>query len=369
MTTFTLTGQLIAEQPLATASKDLIDREGKDKQPTPIPTLQTATGRAMYFPSTGLRGKLRRCAVEVIRTAVIANTGNSKPFTLDQHYLLTLGGVKGKGEQEKVSVTEEAEWLTKNPVLAVFGAGDAGFLGFVRGRLSVGNAFCQAGLDPAIFSGARTDEFTRDRAQAGYLTDGDQEMLVSRSIGNRQRSLLEAEIKTAEGDLRKARKLNDVDTAALLEQRIDALRIQVEKVKSDSGAEDVSVGMPLAGFKAIPLGARMEHRMALNNATQRDLGLLLATLHQFGLNPIVGGHVSLGCGLVSGEWEVREITGSGSVSLGTVKVTPGEGAEIIGELLNVALQDFKAFLQSKEADFSVPSRPAKGKVKDAVEVE
>ena len=90
--TFVVEGQITAEAPLATCSKDLKDREGRDNTPMPVPTTQTEKGLRLMFPATGIRGALRRRARDVLRATAIAVTGNEKPFSLDQHYFLTLGG-------------------------------------------------------------------------------------------------------------------------------------------------------------------------------------------------------------------------------------------------------------------------------------
>ena len=70
------------------------------------------------FPSTGIRGALRRRARDLVRNAAIAATGNETPFTLDEHYFLTLGGIKGEGAQERSTVAMEEEWRRKNPLLS-----------------------------------------------------------------------------------------------------------------------------------------------------------------------------------------------------------------------------------------------------------
>lgn len=366
MTTFTFTGKIHSEQPLSTASKDLIDRERRgNTDPVPIPTTVTGRGRVMYFPATGLRGKLRRSAVEVVRDAMIERTGNKTPFSLSEHYLLTLGGIKGKEKEEKVTVLDESEWTAKNPLLALFGAGAAGFLGFMRGKLSVGNAYCEPGVEPTIFSGARTDEFTRNRAAGAHLSKDDLSDLVSRAEGNRKRSQVEAEAKGVESELKKAKKAGDDDKVELLSIRLEALRKQVENIKDESGAEDNSVGMPLAGFKAIPMGHDMQHRMTLALSNNIELGLVLAALNRFGKNPVIGAKSAVGCGLVSGEWEVREVKDRGTVSLGKIVMTPFEGIEVVGEGLEAAWNEWEAFVKHGDVDFRIPARTGKA-VEEAV---
>lgn len=352
--TYVFEGALKAESPLATCSKDLKDREGRDNLPLPVPTTTTEFGKRLMFPSTGIRGALRRRARDIVRDAVIAASGNETPFTLDEHYFLTLGGIKGEGAQERSTVAMEAEWRRKNPLLSLFGAGDAGVLGFVQGHLSVGNAIACDASEPVIFSGARTDDLYRDKAQVRYLSDADIASLVSRAKGGKERSGLQAELKMVERDLKKAQRDGKSELVDELRAKADGLKVSVDTVKAESGTSDVSVGMPLAGWQAIPQGCRMDHRMLLVRSNELELGFLLATLNGFALDPILGAHFANGHGLVSGEWVVYEARMTGRVELGTVRFAPYAPIETTGEGLLQACDAFAAFMATKEWDFSIP---------------
>lgn len=354
MKTYTLNGRLFSEQPLATCSKDLNDREGGPGKPIPVPSTTTCDGSRLYFPATGLRGKLRRCSRDVIREHLIAATGNPTPFTLDQHYLLTLGGIKGSAAADKASVAAEAYWRRQNPLLSVFGAGDAGALGFMAGHLSVGNAICQDPVQPVVFSGARTDEFYRDRDQAQFLSGSDLDALVRRSEGNRDASSLKKDLKKAEADLKKAKAARNDEAAQQASEVIARLDAEIAGVQKDTGTGDVSVGMPLAGWRAIPQGQVMDHRMHLLRSSEVELGLLLASLNRFAQAPLLGAHVASGCGLVSGEWEVAEVTAAGRQSLGMIRLQPFDRLVIEGDALQAALDAFTAFLAAG-GDFRIPT--------------
>ncbi|MBV8467907.1 MAG: hypothetical protein JO218_18345, partial [Burkholderiales bacterium] len=217
--TYDITGHLFSVQPLATCSKDLRDRAGGPEKPVPVPSMQFGSEAVhLYFPGTGIRGTLRRAARDVLRARESARCGNPKPFSLDQHYLLTLGGIKGVAEANRASVAVEAAWRERNPLLSLFGAGDAGVLGFVEGRLSVGNAICDKPCEPVVFSGARTDDLYRDKAQLAYLSDEDLDSLVARSQGNRSRAALQRQLKDLEGALKRNR--GDVEKAEGLRAQI-----------------------------------------------------------------------------------------------------------------------------------------------------
>lgn len=355
MSNFILQGFITSEQPLATCSKDLLDREGEKNKPIPVPSINTALGKRLMYPATGLRGKLRRAARDVVREDVVRLTGNEKPFSLDVHYLLTLGGIKGEGAQDRASVAHEAEWRVKNPLLSMFGAGDAGALSFVQGRLGVGNAICNDVCDPMIFSGARTDDLYRDKSQVSFLSDADVQSLVARAKGGKNQSDVKAQIKGLEADIKKARRAGDGEKVAELEGRVEALNAEKSAIKESSGTDDVSIGMPLAGWQAIPPGQVMDQKMFLMRSNEIELGLLLKSLAQVGQAPFVGAHYATGCGMISGEWQVFEVTPTEKRLVGTVKMQPFEPIELSSEELRVAVAAYDAFMDSKAWDFSEPT--------------
>ena len=351
--TFVLEGSLTAEAPLATCSLELNEREGRDNKPKPIPSTMTPLGKRLMFPSSGIRGALRRRARDVLRNIVIEKTGNPTPFTLDEHYFLTLGGVKGSGAQERSTVAMEAEWRRKNPLLSLFGAGDAGVLDFVQGHLSVGNAVAESVEEPVIFSGSRTDDIYRDKSQIRYLSDEDIASLVSRAKGGKDRSALQAELKTLERDLKKA-KSGKKEEADDLQARVDALKSQISQVIDTSGTSEVSLGRPLPGWQAIPQGCLMNHRMLLVRSNEIELGFLLETLNGFAMDPILGAHFANGHGLVSGEWIVYEATLTGRNEIGKVSLSPYSPVVTTGEPLQNARKAFGAYVDAMEWDFSIP---------------
>lgn len=353
--TYVFEGRLVAEQPLATCSKDLLDREGKKNQPTPIPTTQTAQGERLMFPASGIRGGLRRACRDVVRECVINKTGNDKPFDLDTHFLLSLGGIKGAGEEDKASVTRIAELRTQNPLINLFGAGDAGTAGFVSGRLGVGNAICEEPLEPVVFSGARSDDIYRDPDQADFLSNADLIRLTDMASGNRELSRLKAEATKLRRSFYEARESGNAESVQTISDQMDALDTKMASIREESGSKN-SVGMPLAGWKAIPQGAVMGQRMVMRRATDVDLGLFLATLNRFGLEPLLGAHYANGNGLVSGAWTVYEVTTAGKKEVGSVEMQPFDTIMVSGDLLLAAQQAFDAFIEQGEWNFNVPEK-------------
>lgn len=363
MKSYLLIGTITAEQPLATCSKDLKDREGGDMKPIPVPSTMTRDGKRLMFPATGIRGKIRRMARDVVRTAIIEKSGIEKPFNLDQHYLLTLGGIKSSGDAERTTVAMDAAFRNANPLISLFGAGDAGDLGFVPGHLGVSNAICQMPCEgenaPVVMSGARTDDLYRDKAQVAFLSEADIIGLIGHADDNRARSQLKNEQKGLETKLRKLKKA-DGDATLIQETQvaIDAIETQLASLSQKEGNKDVSVGMPLAGYKAIPQGQVMSHDFKLLKSNEIELGLLLKSLQLFSIEPVLGAHYATGCGMVSAQWTVFEVDlKTGRRQVGTVTVNPFDSAEIEGQALTDAIAAFETFIASDVANFSIPTKP------------
>lgn len=359
--TYILIGHLTANQPLATCSKDLKDeaerRFGKN-YPTPVPSVPGKLGQHLMFPSTGIRGKFRRSLRDVFREKLIELTGNPKPFTLDQHYMLTLGGVKDDSDSDKATIAMEAEYREKNPLISMFGAGAAGNLGFVTGRLQVSNAICVEAAEPIRFTGARTDDLYRDTDQINYLTDDDVQSLIQRAEGNRDASKIRGEIRQAETKVKALKKKGSAEELVVANGILEALKAKLDKVLDDSGASSVSVGMPLSGWQAIAAGSVMDHQMTLTQGTQVELGALMAMLEQFSLNPILGAHYANGCGEVKGSWDVYRAARGGKQLLGSISFEPYEGVVSIeaapGSELYQAKEAFESMLSEGRFDMSIP---------------
>lgn len=126
-------------------------------------------------------------------------------------------------------------------------------------------------------------------------------------------------------------------------------------IREDSGSKN-SIGMPLAGWKAIPQGAKMAHRIVVRRATDVDLGLLLATLNAFSLEPILGAHYANGNGLVSGTWTVHELTTAGKKEVGRVEFHPFDTATVTGKPLQAAQKAFDAFIEKGNWNFDMPEK-------------
>lgn len=354
--TYILRGTLTAIEPLATASKELVD-EGKKiygaNSPVPVPSFHTQEGTHLYFPATGLRGTLRRALRDVVRQNLIKR--GSEGLLIDEHYLLTLGGIKGAGAEDRSSVKQEEEWRTRNVLLSLFGAGDAGFLSFVQGKTSIANAICSASIKPMAITGARTNDLFANREGLDFLADSEIDNLVARAAGNAKASAIRKEIGLKTAALQKAKRAGDDDTDALT-QDIEKLNASLDKTLKDSKASSVSVGMPLAGFQAIPPYSIMDHTIKIFNATAEELGGMIAALNQFSLNPTIGAHRAVGCGEVKAQYTMFEVTATGSHPIASIAVGGYMPMEVSNQTdsFDSAVNAFNAYLESDDFDLSVP---------------
>lgn len=349
-------GRIVSEQPLATCSKDLADSRRSSSDPIPVPSMMTGKGNRLYFPATGLRGGWRRALHHLMREHLIAITGNPTPLNINDHYVSTIGGVKGSGEANKASVMHLAKARESNPLLSLFGAGDAGALGFVRGKINIGNAIVAddyANIPAVHFSGARSDEFFRSPEQTKYLSTDDLDKLLRQGLANRERSKLQGQIDAKKRQL-KSIKDRASDEYVALDAEIKQLDAQAKSVVKEAEGSDNSVGMPLAGFLAIPPMVEMDHKIRIVQATSIELGAFLASLRQFSANPLVGAHHNTGCGEISGTWDVYSMGAGAREKLGSVSM--GFGHFIIeGDVLVAADAAFNQLMQSGNFSMATPT--------------
>ena len=317
MDTLIFEGNVMAEQALATCSADLA-KTAKKHGPTPIPVLTTAEGDYLYFPATGLRGGLRRAACRVAQN--VMGNGAPAPLDLQTYYMLTIGGITGPDKGTDYQPDAVASARAKNPLVSLFGANNFCGLGFVAGRLSMGNAIARQNtvdLPPMQFSGARADDFRRTPEATEGLNDKGRDEL---------------------SDARKA----------------FAERNDKEKEKAEGTV--MSPGRPLAGWLAIPPRSELAHTMVMARVSQVELGLFLKALNEWAQHPFIGAHYAAGCGMFSAKWAVSRATEAGTTPIGTVTVTPFEGVTIEGASghgwLTDAITAFDEAQAAGELDFT-----------------
>ena len=295
-----------------------------------------------YFPATSLRGAIRRAGRNLVRRAVIQNTGEQTPWSVDTHYMLTQGvDTTNKTLAEKTSgaIGVEKPLREENPLLSLFGRWK------LPGHLGIDNAIPE-NTDCLYVEGrgARSNDFNRDPDQIQFL-DADEatrlkRMLEQDALAAEETGDLDDQIKVLKKDVRG---LDDDDEKKEIQEQIKALEALKKAVKLAKDGSQESIQRPIEGFEAIQPGTRMQHRMLLQNATDLELGLFLACLREFSRNPYVGGHRALNCGEIQGHWSVQcwpedseepQTLGTVTVSADGFQITDEDGHTTLSGTLN-----------------------------------
>lgn len=237
----------------------------------------------VYFPATTLRRLLRESAYHVVREAVqLIHPG--PPFSLDTHMMLASGiDATNRVQQDSADgrVDGELSLRARNPLLSLFGRWK------LAGRLHVGNA---VPIDRNCLyvegAGARHNDFERHPEWMELLPAEDTERL---------QKLLKNEIVAAvsEGD----------DVVSSSAKKKSASRKKNANQNSDDEKGE-AIRRPFEGFEAIRAGTAMHHAMRLDCSAMVELGLLLASLREAARRPLVGAHRNVGCGEISGRYDV-----------------------------------------------------------------
>jgi hypothetical protein len=350
-TTWILDGVITAESPLATTLPNLHNARRSDL-PTALPrmSIYTESGleETVYFPGSGIRGKLRRCARDIVRTKVIEESGNPTPFSIMTHYYLTLGGVKDSEPEKRHDITRTETLRTENPLISLFGASTP----WLASKLMVGHAIPSYPLSqPFVIPGVRSNDFARNPEQLKFLPPDDVGLMLEEALLNQQRSHLKQELATLEKSIKKRdseknspnhQKLPDDGSGPPLEERIEQIQQEIQEINEKSQFT-VSVGMPLSGYEAIPQNTQMTQRIILRNVTPVELSLFLQALDQFALDPIIGSQASTGCGMISAQWTVRQQQPKAPAqSDGQIHLIPYEGIQVSSPTLKQHYGDFSS---------------------------
>lgn len=262
------------------------------KEPGQLPKM---AGR-LYVPAPALRGKLRRMARDIVRDGLSA-ADNDYLFPLADFYLNTLGGVKGGGKdgaEGKELVARIRRVREFNPLVSLFGAMAPAT---VPGKLSVGHAI-DAGQVPSIpmlVQHMRTDDLARsadnwDMVQANAAAEYDE--LKSGALA---RSELKSQIEEKKKFLRTA----DNEQKKLINDEIKKMEEDLKSLKA------VSVQLPNLKYEAIPAGVALTSDFRLMGVTEAEIALFVKAINLFACNPVIGGRLNHGLGVVSGNWTVK----------------------------------------------------------------
>lgn len=361
MNTIILRGSITAQTPIAYSLPGL--DASRSELPKPLPRFKKVDAEGqlaehLYIPSSGLSGVLRRaCADTFIERAKVLHD-TPTPLSLDELRLAWVGGVgkSGKVNQDQLAsaLLGLPHWLKVNPILELFGAGAAGVLHFVAGKIMIENAVSTTALRPIILGqGVRSRDFTRQPERLALLSEEQyDEYLISADAAN-----LKSRYKTQAKELRKKIMPAAIKANNLSDEEVREIKEQADSLDADSkDIEKMTDLLPLSGFEAIPQGAQFSHRMILRQVSDVGVGVLLLGLDRFAKDgAFVGGHRKLGCGQISGSYSVIKVVNGQEECLGTVNFNGFTGAE-----LSEGLEQYRAaaqhILDAGEFDLSLPTK-------------
>lgn len=361
MTTYTFRGHVTLLSPLAISMPGTAPAKATDPQPPPVTTIyREGEGlvETVYLPSHSFRGPLRRAGTqEIFRER--KGAGLEAPFDLRTGYMLNIGGTRGRGSNSLYYDVAGREALRdRNVQIAVFGAADTGDQFFVEGRLAIDHAHPTSPIPvtacPA-FPAMRADDMLRSPEKFLSILDAGAPAaweLLHKAAG--EASALKKERKSTLAAAMKAKAEKDQTKQKSMLERVREIDLALE----DGGQ---SIAMPLAGYRAIPAGTVLEHRMVLNSDRPAELGLVLAAIRGFADYPYLGGHRAHGCGRFSARWTLERRANRQVTSLGEIGID-GEGDATIPSTAEIDAARAAFVAACKDGDFvyRAPAAPDAG---------
>lgn len=303
-----------------------------------------------YMPGAGIRGTLRRRAIDVIMPAF------SDGLTLDDFYYLAIGGVKGGEAEDKAAFLEAAERRRKNPLIALFGSGAP----WSQGRLSVSHAVPIEPITASTITGVRTDDFTRAGGKLDILEPEEQRRWLDMALHNTERSRKEGLAKRLSDKIaphgRKASGLSAAE-AEEVNAQIETLKIEIDRHAALAYSSN-SILIRLAGYEIIPQGTKLAQKLTLTNVSTNEIGLFLSMLQIFALNPVLGAKTAHHCGTVDGLWNysVRKSDCATIGWRGEISFQAFNDLEFQDDLFAESISAFGERLNAGEFDFRAPRR-------------
>lgn len=245
--------------------------------------LQTA-----YLPASTVRGFLRRAG----GLAAMEKRGVGKT-TLQQAYSDILG--QSADAKEEVDLIKLSAIRDGDPILDLFGSWS------IKSRLLVSNFLPKTNVLPQAITGVRKDLEDTDGVLE-FLSEADRLAYYNRSDVNSQRAAADAVVKSIKRELAKAKKeskpLADLEAAlAIAESKAAALKSEMGEMANSSRT--------ITEFFALPADVALHGRIVIEQAKERDLGLILQALHALSARPMLGAQVARGCGEVAGLFTIK----------------------------------------------------------------
>lgn len=245
--------------------------------------LQTA-----YLPASTVRGFLRRAA----GLAAMEKRGVGKT-TLQQAYSDILG--QSTDAKEEVDLVKLSAIRDGDPILDLFGSWS------IKSRLLVSNFLPKVNVLPQAVTGVRKDLEDTDGVLES-LAESDRLAYYNRSDVNSQRAAADAVVKGIKREIAKAKKeskpLTDLEAAfAIAEAKAAALKSEMGDMANSSRT--------ITEFFAMPTDVALLGRFVIEQAKDRDMGLILQALNALSVRPMLGAQVARGCGEITGRFTIK----------------------------------------------------------------
>lgn len=255
-----------------------------------------------YIPATSIRGMLRSTGSFAISHLLNAH---GKNLSIDDIYMNFSGVDTGR----KMKLGGGYETLGKNlsvrktnPLISLFG----NFA--LAGQLKMGNAFCDANINPisTYGNGSRNHPFNRNPNLFNFVPEDDLAYLKAIMEADALTFLETADLKAQKAVLKAQLRHADVNEKKEIFVKLDELDSQIKEAKNARTGSSESILRPLDGFEAIDPNHVLQHRFTLTNPSEDEFNLLLWILYKASSNFNIGGHQNIGCGEVHGSWEIKE---------------------------------------------------------------
>lgn len=252
-----------------------------------------------FMPATSLRGALRH-AGHVALNRLVQSKGDRLDLT--QHFILAQGvDISGKAvELDAGAIDASVQIRKENPFLSLWGRWG------LSGHAGIGNLYPITDDCVGDFGGgARSIMFERNTQLLSFLDDSEIDglngILKEQSDSSDEMKPIKAQIQTLAKSLKS---LDDSESVAKVKAKIAELEQQIVAIKDAKSGPRESIRRPIDTYEAFVAGCEFNHRMAISCANEVELGLFLASLHEFSRNPYLGGHRSHNCGRISARYEI-----------------------------------------------------------------
>ena len=258
---------------------------------------------ASYIPASSFRGMLRSTATHAISKLLKDNSKGE--LAVDTIYMNSNGTDTGRtlklgGGYETIG--KNLSIRETNPQISNFGNFS------LAGKLKMGNAYCDPNTNPITRygNGSRNHPFNRNPDLFNYVKAEEIDYLKDVMEADALTSLETADLKIMKTQLSAQLKGADAEEKKAIFAQMEEIEAKIKGVKNERTGSSNSIRMILDGFDAIDCDFNLDHRFALTNPSNYELQFMLWVLYKASVNFRVGGHQNIGCGEISGHWDITE---------------------------------------------------------------